>query len=62
MPKVKKLTVEKSTDRVLIRLDLPPEEHSEVRVAAARQGISMARMARVAVLEYARTVNEKSGK
>jgi hypothetical protein len=43
--------------RQLIRLDLEPSSHQDVRVAAARSGLSMAEFSRQAVVEAARKVN-----
>jgi predicted HicB family RNase H-like nuclease len=45
--------------RQLIRLDLEPASHQDVRVAAARSGLSMAEFARQAVTDAARKVNAK---
>jgi len=40
-----------------VRLDLDPGPHGEVRLAAAREGLSMAEFARRAVVAAARAVN-----
>lgn len=42
-----------------VRLDLPAEELGELRIAAARAGMSQAEFARRAVMAEARAVNQK---
>jgi len=51
-----------TTKRQLIRLDLTPDDHQEVRLAAARRGVSMAEFARQVVTEAARKVNRESSR
>lgn len=46
-----------TTARVLVRLDLDAPTHQEVRLAAAREGVSMAEFARCAVTKAAREIN-----
>jgi predicted HicB family RNase H-like nuclease len=46
-----------SSDKRLVRLDLPAADHQAVRLAAARQGVSMAEFSRRAVVEAARKTN-----
>lgn len=51
----------KPAERQLVRLDLDPDMHQEVRMAAARRRQSMAQFARDAVTELAKKVNAKDG-
>ena len=44
----------------LIRLELPADECVELRIAAARLGLSMAAFARKFVLDAARVTNKES--
>ncbi len=47
------------SQRKPVRLNVTPDEHREIRIAAARLGITMTEMARESVLRWAREVNEK---
>jgi predicted HicB family RNase H-like nuclease len=47
----------KPAQQVFIRLNLSPENHQAVRLAAARAAVSMAEFARQAVVAAARRVN-----
>ena len=51
--------VAEETELKLVRLELPPEVHKQFRIEAAKEGLSMAAMARRLVEEW--TARRKAG-